>query len=434
MFASLSGVPATAWMVVACLGMLAPSAARAEVDARLHGSIAGLKAIGGYQKDEFAFGVHGTGQVEFIVLPELGIQLDVGGMWLGKGDPSTQGYAVDTSWAFRAGPSLRVHPFARSYDGSSKLHAAGLWAAAGGGLVLTGELARGGLHFALGWDVLLAEGRFGIGPTIGYDHIFQTNDSVRPDDGNLLNFGVHVVFGGRRGKPDEAAHVDDRPDRDLDEILDVDDKCPDEREDLDDFQDEDGCPEPDNDRDGILDLPDLCPNEPETFNDYADGDGCPDDAQVRVVGNKIVTDETVLFIKEESTLLKESRALLDRVATLLLAHPEYAQVSVEGHTDERGEDAYNQRLSIARAKAVMDYLISKGVPHARLSHTGFGASRPVVDRSDPRAYLLNRRVEFRITRAGDQAPDRAPTGPESATPPPSPVQPPATPQSTGAQP
>jgi outer membrane protein OmpA-like peptidoglycan-associated protein len=65
-------------------------------------------------------------------------------------------------------------------------------------------------------------------------------------------------------------------DRDGDGIKDDVDKCPDEPEDIDDFEDEDGCPDPDNDRDGILDKDDKCPNEPETKNGFEDEDGCPD--------------------------------------------------------------------------------------------------------------------------------------------------------------
>jgi OOP family OmpA-OmpF porin len=65
-------------------------------------------------------------------------------------------------------------------------------------------------------------------------------------------------------------------DRDGDGIKDDIDKCPDEPEDRDGFQDEDGCPEPDNDNDGILDKNDACPNQPENKNGIADEDGCPD--------------------------------------------------------------------------------------------------------------------------------------------------------------
>lgn len=65
-------------------------------------------------------------------------------------------------------------------------------------------------------------------------------------------------------------------DRDADGVLDDMDRCPDEPEDRDGFEDEDGCPEPDNDRDGILDVDDKCPAQPESKNGRQDEDGCPD--------------------------------------------------------------------------------------------------------------------------------------------------------------
>jgi|GEM_PF-1970462 len=66
------------------------------------------------------------------------------------------------------------------------------------------------------------------------------------------------------------------PDLDGDGVADVDDRCPDQAEDLDGFEDWDGCPESDNDLDGILDPEDGCPNDPEDYDDYDDVDGCPD--------------------------------------------------------------------------------------------------------------------------------------------------------------
>ncbi|HYH97927.1 OmpA family protein [Hyalangium sp.] len=66
------------------------------------------------------------------------------------------------------------------------------------------------------------------------------------------------------------------PDNDQDGILDVNDKCPNEPEDKDGFQDEDGCPDPDNDRDGLLDPGDKCPLQPEDKDGFQDEDGCPD--------------------------------------------------------------------------------------------------------------------------------------------------------------
>jgi outer membrane protein OmpA-like peptidoglycan-associated protein len=65
-------------------------------------------------------------------------------------------------------------------------------------------------------------------------------------------------------------------DRDHDGIIDIFDRCPDEPEDKDGFQDDDGCPDEDNDNDGIPDAVDKCPNQPEDFDGFQDDDGCPD--------------------------------------------------------------------------------------------------------------------------------------------------------------
>jgi outer membrane protein OmpA-like peptidoglycan-associated protein len=65
-------------------------------------------------------------------------------------------------------------------------------------------------------------------------------------------------------------------DNDADTILDKFDECPDNPEDVDGFEDKDGCPDNDNDNDGVADIADRCPLAPETVNDYRDDDGCPD--------------------------------------------------------------------------------------------------------------------------------------------------------------
>ncbi len=89
------------------------------------------------------------------------------------------------------------------------------------------------------------------------------------DDGSMIGQAQWRVFLGFIFEPSIG-------DRDGDGLKDDVDKCPDDPEDFDDFEDEDGCPDPDNDRDGILDKDDKCPNEPETKNGFEDEDGCPD--------------------------------------------------------------------------------------------------------------------------------------------------------------
>jgi OOP family OmpA-OmpF porin len=89
------------------------------------------------------------------------------------------------------------------------------------------------------------------------------------DEGGMIGQSQWRVFLGFIFEPSIG-------DRDGDGIKDDIDKCPDDPEDFDDFEDSDGCPDPDNDRDGILDKDDKCPNEPETKNGFEDEDGCPD--------------------------------------------------------------------------------------------------------------------------------------------------------------
>jgi hypothetical protein len=96
-----------------------------------------------------------------------------------------------------------------------------------------------------------------------------------------------ITAGGGRGltggigSPDLRLFVGatfnpDFRDRDHDGIYDVNDRCPDQPEDRDGFQDEDGCPDLDNDNDGIPDAQDKCPNDPEDLDQFQDADGCPD--------------------------------------------------------------------------------------------------------------------------------------------------------------
>jgi hypothetical protein len=99
----------------------------------------------------------------------------------------------------------------------------------------------------------------------------------------LVNLIMGAGFGLNRGvgSPMVRAFLGigwapDYRDRDHDGLTDIDDRCPDEPEDWDGFQDQDGCPDPDNDGDGIPDSADQCPNQPEDLDTFQDQDGCPD--------------------------------------------------------------------------------------------------------------------------------------------------------------
>jgi outer membrane protein OmpA-like peptidoglycan-associated protein len=192
------------------------------------------------------------------------------------------------------------------------------------------------------------------------------------------------------------------PDNDQDGILDVDDLCPNDPEDKDGFEDEDGCPDLDNDKDRILDKDDRCPNEPETYNGTDDEDGCPDRGRVVVTDTAIEILDMVYFEYNKAIIKPQSYPILDAVAATLQGNPSIQLIEVQGHTDERGNDAYNLDLSDRRSKSVEEYLAGKGVDPKRLSSQGYGETQPIDRRSNEAAWAKNRRVAFLILkRASD---------------------------------
>ena len=195
------------------------------------------------------------------------------------------------------------------------------------------------------------------------------------------------------------------PDNDHDGILDKDDRCPNQPEDKDNFEDNDRCPDPDNDHDGILDKDDKCPNQPETVNGNKDEDGCPDKGKslVKLTNNKIIILQKIYFKFNKAIIKRKSYPVLVQVATILRLHKEIKKVEIQGHTDTLGSAAYNMKLSQRRAEAVRKFLINAGVEPKRLVAVGYGETLPVVDcshvhskRKRRACEAKNRRVEFVI--------------------------------------
>ena len=183
-------------------------------------------------------------------------------------------------------------------------------------------------------------------------------------------------------------------DRDGDGLLDDADKCPDEPEDKDNFEDEDGCPELDNDKDGIPDNDDKCPNDPETKNGYQDEDGCPDELPVDITA-MVGTLRGINFGFLSDKVTAGSRPALDRAAAVMLTYPGI-RIEIQGHTDDEGDPLLNEALSLRRAEAVRQYLIQAGVPAQRLRAAGFGGARPIADNRTAAGKAKNRRVEVRV--------------------------------------
>ena len=115
----------------------------------------------------------------------------------------------------------------------------------------------------------------------------------------------------------------------------------------------------------------------------------------------------VFFDLNKATLRKESYVELNKLTDFLNENNK-VKIEIGGHTDSRGSDVLNQKLSEDRAKAVYDYLISKGIDSGRLTYKGYGKSKPIItdeeiaeletEKEKEAAYQENRRTEYRIIK------------------------------------
>jgi len=206
-------------------------------------------------------------------------------------------------------------------------------------------------------------------------------------------------------------------DSDGDGVADANDKCPNTPAGT--GVDATGCPS-DSDRDGVTDARDVCPGTPAgaKVDRYgcafdSDGDGVTDDKDLcpaTVAGMSVdakgcpslfqASQPLVLlgvnFETGKAVLLPSSKGVLDQVAQSLVDNPD-VNVEVGGHTDHIGSAAANLRLSEARANAVRDYLIGKGVAAGRMTAKGYGEDNPVADNATVAGRAANRRVELSRT-------------------------------------
>jgi outer membrane protein OmpA-like peptidoglycan-associated protein len=211
-------------------------------------------------------------------------------------------------------------------------------------------------------------------------------------DDNLIESRKHI----EAARPFLATCVETiPPDTDGDGLLNNVDKCPDQPEDFDEFEDADGCPDPDNDQDGIADVDDKCPLEPEIFNEVDDEDGCPDFKFVKVEDSEIVLNQKIHFETGSDVITPESFVILDEIASILAANPSW-KIDIEGHTDNVGKATSNIKLSQSRAESCRTYLVEKDIDVARMSAAGYGPTRPIAPNMTEAGMAMNRRVEFQI--------------------------------------
>jgi outer membrane protein OmpA-like peptidoglycan-associated protein len=272
---------------------------------------------------------------------------------------------------------------------------------------------------------------------------FRAQLGAGPGISHAITSPEYRVFAGLSysHEPEERAESAPPPapvdrDSDGDGVPDAVDRCADQAEDTDGFQDEDGCPDADNDGDGVADAADNCNGQAEDKDGFQDEDGCPDadndgdgiaDASDRCPLEAGSTDssgcpapaapppaaqpaapepveltQVIRFDKNRSVISGSYSGTLDEIAKLLKEHPEVEVVAVEGHADDRGSPELNDKLSSARAESVRAALVTRGIAKKRLTARGFGTTRPVAGNDTDDSRAQNRRVELRIEKRASQ--------------------------------
>ncbi|MEZ4447851.1 MAG: OmpA family protein [Nannocystaceae bacterium] len=163
-----------------------------------------------------------------------------------------------------------------------------------------------------------------------------------------------------------------------------------------------GCPPKDRDGDGIFDPgqgvspEDQCPDKPETVNDYQDEDGCPDEVP-KAVAKFTGAIRGINFDVDKDTITAGSKKTLDAAVKVLRDFPD-VRIEVSGHTDSDGAADHNRDLSRRRAEAVKKYLVDAGIAGARVETRGAGPDEPIADNATKRGKAQNRRIEFKLLK------------------------------------
>jgi outer membrane protein OmpA-like peptidoglycan-associated protein len=132
--------------------------------------------------------------------------------------------------------------------------------------------------------------------------------------------------------------------------------------------------------------------------------------QIQVAGDSrgtIISVSDILFKTDSASLTPDLITSLTRLAEILLASTNY-RVVIEGHTDNRGPESYNQTLSEQRAANVRQFLAIRGVAADRLSAVGYGMSRPAGDNETVDGRKKNRRVDIVVQNTQNSADSTAP--------------------------
>jgi peptidoglycan-associated lipoprotein len=118
----------------------------------------------------------------------------------------------------------------------------------------------------------------------------------------------------------------------------------------------------------------------------------------KIVVNKAIEVKDIFYDYDKYAIRADAAVRLDTLVQTLQDNPKI-NIELSSHTDQRGKDAYNLKLSQQRAESAVAYIVSKGIAKSRITAKGYGETRPIV--KNPKTeeeYQRNRRTEFKVTR------------------------------------
>ena len=117
--------------------------------------------------------------------------------------------------------------------------------------------------------------------------------------------------------------------------------------------------------------------------------------EVQLLINNILSAKKINFERRSTAITAESKTVVEEIAKILNDNPTL-KVEISGHTDSRGSDSLNKKISQDRASSVRDILISLGINKDRVTAIGYGEEKPLVQDDENGLSEINRRVEFNI--------------------------------------
>jgi OOP family OmpA-OmpF porin len=124
---------------------------------------------------------------------------------------------------------------------------------------------------------------------------------------------------------------------------------------------------------------------------------------VRVTKGKLEILDKIYFETDKDEIKPVSFPLLDAIAATIKGNPQIQLIEIQGHADERGDDAHNLDLTERRAAAVKRALYDRNVEPGRLKSHGYGETKPVCTQHNEECWSKNRRSEFIILKRSDEA-------------------------------